>query len=82
MDEKELLDIRIDISNILDICVMMAKHRIGEVTDEQYKKNLRYNEDMLKNTQRRLALQALEHMCGEMHESIDIESLLKKGDDA
>ena len=59
MDEKELLDIRIDISNILETCILIAKHRIGEVTDEQYRKSLNNIEDMLHNTQRHLAIQAL-----------------------
>ena len=62
MDEKELLDIRIDISNILDVCVLIAKHRIGEVTDEQYRKSLNNIEDMLHNTQRHLAIQALQQI--------------------
>ena len=62
MDERELLDIRIDISNILDVCVLIAKHRIGEVTDEQYRKSLNNIEDMLHNTQRHLAIQALQQI--------------------
>ena len=62
MDERELLDIRIDISNILDVCVLIAKHRIGEVTDEQYRKSLNNIEAMLHNTQRHLAIQALQQI--------------------
>lgn len=66
MDEKTLLEVRIDLCNILDICVKTAQHRVGEISDEEYKKNIESINTMLKTTQKGLAVKALEQLVGMM----------------
>lgn len=68
MDEKTLLEVRIDLCNILDICVKTAKHRVGEISDEEYKKSIESIDTMLRTTQKSLAMKALEQLVGMMGE--------------
>lgn len=66
MDEETLLEVRIDLCNILDICVKTAQHRVGEISDEDYKKRIESIDTMLRSTQESLAMKALEQLVGMM----------------
>ncbi len=60
--EKQLLDLRIDIVNTLEVCVLMAKHRAGAVSDEEYREQIERVELMLKNSQKEVAMSALDRL--------------------
>ena len=68
MDEKTLLEVRIDLCNILDICVKTAQHRVGNISDEEYKKSIENIDTMLRTTQKSLAMKALEQLVEMMGE--------------
>lgn len=62
MDKLMNTDVRIDIINILDAVLLIAKHRIGEISDEQYKSQIESLESMLKNSQKIIAKTALDEL--------------------
>ena len=62
MDQLTNTDVRIDIINILDAVLLIAKHRIGEISDEQYKSQIESIESMLKNSQKMIAKTALDEL--------------------
>lgn len=62
MDKLTNTDVRIDIVNILDAVLLIAKHRIGEISDEQYKSQIESLESMLKNSQKIIAKTALDEL--------------------
>lgn len=62
MDQLTNTDVRIDIINILDAVLLIAKHRIGEISDEQYKSQIESIESMLKNSQKIIAKTALDEL--------------------
>lgn len=62
MDQLTNTDVRIDIVNILDAVLLIAKHRIGEISDEQYKSQIESLESMLKNSQKIIAKTALDEL--------------------
>lgn len=62
MDQLTNTDVRIDIVNILDAVLLIAKHRIGEISDEQYKSQIESLESMLKNSQKIIAKTALNEL--------------------
>ena len=62
MDQLTNTDVRIDIINILDAVLLIAKHRIGEISDEQYKSHIESLESMLKDSQKTIAKTALDEL--------------------
>jgi len=62
MNEKELTFISIDHVNILGLVLSMAKHQIGEISDEEFKKQISNMETMLSQAQKRAAMMALKDL--------------------
>ena len=71
MDKLMNTDVRIDIINILDAVLLIAKHRIGEISDEQYKSQIESLESMLKNSQKIIAKTALDELLNILKSSDD-----------
>ena len=62
MDQLTNTDVRIDIINILDAVLLIAKHGIGEISDEEFKRRIESLESMLKNAQKIIAKNALDEL--------------------
>ena len=68
MDKKEMTFVSMDLVNILRICVHMAKHQVGEISDEEFKKQIDSIDTMLQYAWKRVATKALGDLIDEMGE--------------
>lgn len=71
MDKKEMTFVSMDIVNILSICVHMAKHQVGEISDEEFKKEIEAIDSMLPHARKRVAMRALGDLIDAMNEGKD-----------
>lgn len=71
MDKKEMTFLSMDIVNILSICVHMAKHQVGEISDEEFKKEIATIDSMLQYSRKRAAMRALGDLIDVMREEKD-----------
>lgn len=66
MNEKELTFISIDHVNILGLVLSMAKHQIGEISDEEFKKQISNMETMYSQAQKRATMMAMRDLLDEI----------------
>lgn len=69
MDKKEMTFVSMDLVNILSICVHMAKHQVGEISDEEFKKEIESIDSMLQHSRKRVAMRALGDLIDAMGEN-------------
>lgn len=71
MNEKELTFISIDHVNILGLVLSMAKHQIGEISDEEFKRQISGIETLYSQAQQRATMKALKDLLDEVGEKTE-----------
>ena len=71
MNEKELTFISIDHVNILGLVLSMAKHQIGEISDEEFKKQISNMEAMYSQAQKRAVMMAMRDLLDKVGEKAE-----------
>lgn len=53
---------KIDIVSVFEVVIDIAKHCVGDISDDDLRKSIENNEKLLKNSQRRVAAVALKEL--------------------